>query len=202
MAFGPPKRNSSNVKSRPKAGATPHTSRKRGAAKACFTLSGNSPDTSAPSCVSYPVMARHDEFDRSQSLSRTGATTVLALRRLRWLICMSSSPSGKGSGLRRTALIVEKTALFAPMPNARVSITVTVNPGVFARALTASRRCRFIGCHRHENGPHGWHGGLLLKGRSMTPTYPAISISWALIDRPYRYFEQAIEVPLAQASRL
>src|SRR5215831_9946180 len=47
---------------------------------------------------------------------------------------MSWSPSGNGSGLRRTALIAEKTAVLAPMPNARDSTTVAVNPGVFASA--------------------------------------------------------------------
>jgi hypothetical protein len=89
-------------------------------------------------------MARNEEFVRSQSLSRTGATNVFALRGLRWLSCINRSPSGNGSGLRRTALIAEKTALLAPIPRANVSTTVAVNAGVLASVLSARRRFAIV----------------------------------------------------------
>src|SRR5262245_55286089 len=89
---------------------------------------------------------------------------------------MSWSPPGNGRGLRRTALIAEKTALLAPMPNARVNTTVAVNPGVLSKVLTASRRdLEFasnhsepfngaapyslfrLQCSRHGGKDNGWH---------------------------------------------
>src|SRR6266704_1594620 len=46
MAFGPPKCSSSELKSRPSAGETLHTCKKRGATKACVTFSGRAPEVS------------------------------------------------------------------------------------------------------------------------------------------------------------
>src|SRR5260370_3469112 len=70
---------------------------------------------------------------------------------------MSRSPSGNGSGFRRTALIAENTALFAPIPNARVTMTVTVNARVFASVRTAIRKM-FMILRRWEIHQEGWHG--------------------------------------------
>src|SRR5262245_20350253 len=113
-------------------------------------------------------MARNEEVVRPQSLSRTGATNVFALRALRWLSCINRSPSGNGSGLSRTALIAEKTALLAPMPRANVRTTVPVNAGVLVSVLSARRRFAIVmvvntdfeedgyGWYRHGNSKVGW----------------------------------------------
>jgi hypothetical protein len=42
-----------------------------------------------------------------------------------------------GSGLKRTVLMIEKIAVLAPMPKARVRIATTVNPGAFSRVRNA-----------------------------------------------------------------
>ena len=42
------------------------------------------------------------------------------------------SESAKGSGRSSTALSTVKIAVFAPMPRASVSSTMTVNPGALA----------------------------------------------------------------------
>jgi hypothetical protein len=47
------------------------------------------------------------------------------------------SASGKGSGLIRTESMALKTAVFAPMPSASVTIATAVNPGVRLKDVTA-----------------------------------------------------------------
>ena len=51
VAGGPPKRSSAGVKSRPSAGATPQTCKKRGPTQARVTFSGNAPEVSDPLSV-------------------------------------------------------------------------------------------------------------------------------------------------------
>src|SRR5882762_7132779 len=71
------------------------------------------------------------EFIRFQSSSRTGATNVCGLFSfgLYWRRSMSSSPCRKGNGRNRMESITENTALFAPMPNAKVKMTTAEKTG-------------------------------------------------------------------------
>src|SRR2546430_625836 len=76
-------------------------------------------------------MAWKVEFMRFQSSRRTGATKLagsLSLG-LNCEMAMSRSPFGNGKGRSRIASIAEKTALFAPMPSAKVKITARENDG-------------------------------------------------------------------------
>src|SRR5271165_1186539 len=49
-------------------------------------------------------------------------------------------------GFSRMALVTEKTAMFAPMPSARVSIDTAANPGDLASCRMAYRNCCINEC--------------------------------------------------------
>src|SRR5688572_24317130 len=58
---------------------------------------------------------------------------------------ISSDCRTPGSGLRRRASMTENTAVLSPMPRARVSTAIAVNPGFFVNSLRAYRRsCRNV----------------------------------------------------------
>ena len=56
-----------------------------------------------------------------------------------FISCTRECGSGYVSGLSRTVLITEKTAVFAPMPTAITRIATTVNAGAFSSERTAKR---------------------------------------------------------------
>src|ERR1700677_3053060 len=58
-----------------------------------------------------------------------------------------------GSGLKRTVLMIEKIAVLAPMPKARVRIATTVNPGPFSRGRKANAKsCKRVCMASHSAG--------------------------------------------------
>ncbi|HYT68786.1 MAG TPA: hypothetical protein VEL51_20345 [Vicinamibacterales bacterium] len=54
-----------------------------------------------------------------------------------WYTPTSRSDSGYGSGFSSTPLTTLKIALFAPMPSARVTTAMRVNPGALNKRLAA-----------------------------------------------------------------
>src|SRR5215471_3880385 len=56
--------------------------------------------------------------------------------------CTSDDGSGYVSGLSKTVLMTEKTAVFAPIPTAITRMATTVNPGAFRNDRTAKRMSR------------------------------------------------------------
>src|SRR5215467_10151362 len=58
--------------------------------------------------------------------------------------CTSDCGSGYVSGLSRTVLMTEKTAVFAPIPTAITTIATAVKPGVFRSDRNAKRMSRQI----------------------------------------------------------
>ncbi len=58
------------------------------------------------------------------------------------LACRTTSCSGcgNGSGFKSTPLTIEKMAVLAPMPSARVNIAIAVNPGLLRSMRTPKRR--------------------------------------------------------------
>src|ERR1044072_242291 len=61
-----------------------------------------------------------------------------------FISCTNDWGSGYESGLSRTVLMTEKTAVFAPIPTAMTKTAMAVNPGIFLSERTAKRRSRQI----------------------------------------------------------
>src|SRR5215831_10310997 len=78
------------------------------------------------------------------------------------------SGSGKGTGLRRTALTTEKMALFVPMPSASAATAASVKVGLFRNICNECfRSLRNVSMRNHytttqlsgwSHGLHGLHG--------------------------------------------
>src|SRR5258708_2223041 len=59
-----------------------------------------------------------------------------------FISCTSDCGSGYLRGLSRIVLTTEKMAVFAPMPTARITMAVTVKPGVLASDRSPNLRSR------------------------------------------------------------